>query len=116
MSQLKITHYVEAGIPVFRLEGQIRLGEGSVILRKAIDDYLAAGNAKGLIIELGSVYYVDSSGVGEIFSALTNGKKAGCRVVYANLNQKIIDLLMITKLLTVLDVYPSVQEAASSFK
>src|SRR4051812_3201512 len=116
MAELKIAHYVEAGVPVLKLEGQLRIGESSMTLRKAVADYLGTGTPKGLIIELGSVYYADSSGIGEIFSALTNGNKIGCRVVYANLNQKLIDLLMITHLITALDVYSSVKEAAASFK
>jgi len=116
LAALKITHYAEAGIPVMKLEGKINLDEGSVILREAIDDYLYNRGTKQLIIEMGNLYYADSSGIGEIFTGLSRGKKAGCRIVYANIAKKIIDLLTITKLLTVLEVYPSVQEAARSFK
>ncbi len=110
---LKITHYVESGIPVMKLEGDVRMGESSVALRLAVREYLSKGTKK-LIIELAHVYYADSSGIGEIFTSFTEAYRAGCIVVHAGLSPKVVDLLTITKLLSVLDVYPSAKEAASS--
>jgi len=110
---LKITHYVESGIPVMKLDGDVRIGDSSTALRHAVREYLAKGTKK-LIIELAHVYYIDSSGIGEIFSSFTEAHKAGCIVVYAGLSPKVVDLLTITKLLSVLEVYESAAEAASS--
>ena len=110
--ELKITHYVESGIPVMKLEGDVRIGDSSAALRLAVREYLSKGTKK-LIIELAHVYYTDSSGIGEIFASFTEAHKAGCIVVYAGLSPKVVDLLTITNLLTVLDVYPSAAEAAS---
>ena len=99
-----------------KLEGKINIGEGSVVLREALDDYFYKRGVKELIIDLGSVYYADSSGIGEIFTGFASGRKVGCRIAYANISQKIIDLMTITKLITLIEVYPSVPEAARSFK
>ena len=68
-----------------------------------------------ILLNLGDVTYIDSSGIGELVSAFTAVRKEGGELKLLNLTQKIQDLLAITKLLTVFDVYENEDEALSSF-
>src|SRR4029078_6283534 len=89
--------------------------EGSVALRTAIRRLLEEGK-KRILLNLAGVGYIDSSGIGELVSSYTAiGKEKG-QLKLLNLTQKLQDLLTITKLLTVFDVYESEAEALNSFK
>ncbi len=89
--------------------------EGSVALRTAIRRLLGDGKKK-ILLNLGSVGYIDSSGIGELVSSFTAVNKENGTLKLLNLTQKIQDLLAITKLLTVFDVYDSESDALSSFE
>ena len=91
------------GITVMDLSGRITLGEGSVILRDRIRELLGQGEKK-ILLNLGDVTYIDSSGIGELVSAFTAGRKEGGELKLLNLTKKVHDLLQITKLYTVFDV------------
>src|SRR5438309_9953019 len=86
-------------ITIVDLKGRITLGEGSVTLRDAVHDLLSKGK-KRILLNLGDVNYIDSSGIGELVSAYTTAKKQGGELKLLNLTKKIHDLLQITKLYT----------------
>jgi anti-sigma B factor antagonist len=95
------------GITIVDLSGRITLGEGSVILRDTVRDLVAKGNKK-ILLNLGDVNYIDSSGIGELVSAFTSVRNQGGEL-------KLHDLLQITKLYTVFDVKDDEAAAVKSF-
>jgi len=113
MSMKFTTRHVD-GITVLDLSGKITLGEGSVTIRDAVRDVLATGSTK-ILLNLADVNYIDSSGIGELVSALTAVKNAGGQLKLLQLTKKVQDLLQITKLYTVFDIYDEEGEAIASF-
>lgn len=114
MAELNITERQAGDITVLDMNGKVTLGEGSVALRTTVRRLLGEGK-KNILLNLGQVGYVDSSGIGELVSSFTAVNKEGGTLKLLNLTQKIQDLLAITKLLTVFDVYDSESEALSSY-
>ncbi len=102
------------GITVVDLSGRITLGEGSVILRDTIRDLVGKGNKK-ILLNLGDVTYIDSSGIGELVSAFTTVRNQGGELKLLNLTKKVHDLLQITKLYTVFDVKDDEATAIAAF-
>lgn len=115
MAELNISERQAGDVTVLDLSGKVTIGEGSVALRTAIRRMLEEGKKK-ILLNLSGVGYVDSSGIGELVSSYTAINKDGGQLKLLNLTQKIQDLLTITKLLTVFDVYESESEALNSFK
>jgi anti-sigma B factor antagonist len=115
MAQLSITQRQAGDVSVLDLSGKITIGEGSVQLREAVRKLLDEGKKK-ILLNLGDVSYVDSSGIGELVSSYTTASHNGGQLKIINLTKKIHELLMITKLLTVFETYESEAEAVSSFK
>jgi anti-sigma B factor antagonist len=103
----------ENGVTVLDLSGKITLGEASGQLRSAVQD--ALGSSKKILLNLANVNYIDSAGLGELVSAFTTVKNAGGELKLLNLTNKVRDLLVITKLLTVFDVKDNEQDAIKSF-
>ena len=91
------------GITIVDLSGRIILGEGSASLRDIVRDLVAKGNKK-ILLNLGDVNYIDSSGVAELVSAFASVRNQGGELKLLNLTKKVHDLLQITKLYTVFDV------------
>ena len=114
MAHLTINERNAGNVTVLDLSGRITIGEGSVQLREAVRRLLEQGN-KNLLIDLGGVDYVDSSGIGELVSCYTTTKNQGGHLKLLNLTKKIKDLLSITKLLTVFETYDDEAEALSSY-
>ena len=112
---MKVTTRQVDGVMVLDLSGRITLGEGSVTLRDAIHDALGKGSKK-ILLNLGDISYIDSSGIGELVSAFTSVKNAGGDLKLLNLTKKVHDLLQITKLYTVFDIWDSETSAISAFK
>jgi anti-sigma B factor antagonist len=102
------------GVTIVDCSGRITLGEGSVILRDTVKDLLSKGN-KRILLNLGDVNYIDSSGIGELVSAYTTVKNQGGELKLLNLTKKVHDLLQITKLYTVFDVKDDETAAVKSF-
>jgi len=102
------------GITIVDLSGRITLGEGSVVLRDAIKDLLAKGQKK-ILLNLGDVSYIDSSGIGELVSAFTSVRNQGGELKLLHLTKKVHDLLQITKLYTVFDVKDDEAGAIAAF-
>jgi anti-sigma B factor antagonist len=114
MAHLTINERNAGNVTILDLSGRITIGEGSVQLREAVRRLLEQGN-KNLLIDLGGVDYVDSSGLGELVSCYTTTKNQGGQLKLLNLTKKIKDLLSITKLLTVFEVFDDEAEALKSF-
>jgi len=114
MADINISERQAGDVTILDLDGKVTIGEGSVALRSAIRRVLGEGKTK-LILNLGRVGYIDSSGIGELVSSFTAVSKEGGTLKLLNLTEKIQDLLAITKLLTVFDVYEDESEALASF-
>jgi len=114
MADITISERQAGDVTVLDMQGKVTIGEGSVTLRNAIRRLLVEGKNK-ILLNLGSVGYIDSSGIGELVSSFTAVKKEGGTLKLLNLTQKIQDLLAITKLLTVFDTFDDEASALASF-
>src|ERR1043166_9043716 len=103
------------GVTIVDLSGRITLGEGSIVLRDSVRDLLSNGHKK-ILLNLGDVNYIDSSGIGELVSAYTTSKNQGGELKLLNLTKKVHDLLQITKLYTVFDVKDDEAAAVKAFR
>jgi len=102
-------------ISIVDLSGRISLGEGSALLRRTVRDLLDNGHTK-ILLNLGDVNYIDSSGIGELVSGFTAVRSREGQLKLLNLTKKVHDLLQITKLFTVFDVYSDEGTAVGSFR
>ena len=103
------------GVTVLDLSGRITLGEGSVQIRDAIRDLIGKGSRR-ILLNLGDVNYIDSSGLGELVGAFTTAKNQAADLKLLKLTKKVHDLLQLTKLYTVFDIYDDEASAIASFK
>ena len=101
-------------VTILDLKGKITIGTGDVALRNAIQEVMAGG-AKKVLINMSDVSTIDSSGIGELVSAYTTATNRGAKLRLYNLPAKVSDILTITQLITVFDVYDSEDQAAGSF-
>ena len=111
---MKVSNRQVDGVTVVDMNGRITLGEGSVILRDTIRDLVGKGQKK-ILLNLGDVTYIDSSGIGELVSAFTAVRREGGELKLLNLTKKVHDLLQITKLYTVFDIKDDETAAIKSF-
>ena len=114
MSMKSSTRQVD-GVTIVDLSGRITLGEGSVVLRDTVRDLLSKGQKK-ILLNLGDVNYIDSSGLGELVGAYTTAKNQGAALKLLSLTRKVKDVLQLTKLYTVFDIYDDEASAIASFK
>jgi anti-sigma B factor antagonist len=101
-------------VSVIDVSGRITLGEGSSTLRDALREMVTKGQKK-ILLNLGEVSYIDSSGIGELVSAFTTVTNSGGQLKLLNLTKRVKDLLQITKLYTVFDVHETEASAIRSF-
>ena len=111
---MKINVRQSKGVTILDLKGKITIGVGDVALREAIHEALDAG-ATHILVNLSGVSTIDSSGVGELVSSYTTVTNRGGKLKLVNLPPKVADILQITQLITVFDVYESEEEALDSF-
>jgi anti-sigma B factor antagonist len=102
-------------IKILDSKGKITLGEGTSAIRHRVHDILESGSGK-IILNLSDVNYIDSAGVGELIAAYTSVSNRGGKLKLLNLTKKLHELLAITKLLTVFDVFDSEKAAIDSFR
>ena len=102
------------GVTVVDLSGRITLGEGSSTLRETVRDLISKGQ-KSILLNLGDVTYIDSSGIGELVSSFTSVSNQGGKLKLLNLQKKVHDLLQITKLYTVFEVHTDEAAAVRSY-
>ena len=111
---VKLTTRQIGDVSVVDVAGRITLGEGSSALRDSLRDMVGKGQKK-ILLNLGEVSYIDSSGIGELVSAFTTVTNGGGQVKLLNLTKRVKDLLQITKLYTVFDVHDSEVTAIRAF-
>jgi anti-sigma B factor antagonist len=111
---MKVSNRQVDGVTIVDMSGRITLGEGSVVLRDSIRD-LIGKEQKKILLNLGDVTYIDSSGIGELVSAFTAVRREGGELKLLKLTKKVHDLLQITKLYTVFDIKDDEAAAIQSF-
>ncbi|MCK5377801.1 MAG: STAS domain-containing protein [Acidobacteria bacterium] len=101
-------------VRIISLSGKITIGAGDVMLREVITESLEAGHTK-ILLDLAGITAIDSSGIGEMVASYTSAKNRGAQLTLVNLSKKINDILQVTQLITVFDVYSDMDEAIQSF-
>lgn len=114
MSSLNIRERVERGTIVVDLEGSITIGETNRKLHDAMRQ-LVIEQKKDVLLNLAKVKYIDSSGLGEVVAGFSTLKAAGGVLKLANVPERVMDLMTMTKLYTVFDIYDNESEALDSF-
>jgi anti-sigma B factor antagonist len=102
-------------VVILDLSGRITMGEGTLVLRDQIRKLLTPTDRK-FLLNLADVNYIDSSGLGELVTAFTTIRNQGGQLKLLNLTHRVQDLLQITKLLTVFEVFNSEAEALKTMK
>ena len=102
------------GVTVIHLSGQLTLGDGTASFRKLIREALEHGK-KSLVLDMSDVYYVDSSGLGEMVAAYTSVKNQGGKLKLLKLTQRVQDLVQLTKVYRVFEVFKDEDAALRSF-
>lgn len=115
MSNLNIQERRIGDVTVLDMDGNIRIGGSNVALKKAILSLVAEGRNQ-IVLNLARVAYIDSSGLGELISGHVTLNNKGGQIKLLNLTQRLQELMMITKLLTIFDVYEDESKAIDSFK
>lgn len=111
---MKITERKIGDVTVLDIEGKILLGEGNVQLKRKIDELVERNEIK-VVLNLDQVPYMDSGGLGEIVRSYTTATRVGGNLKLLNSTKRISDLLTITKLITVFEVFESEEAAVQSF-
>jgi anti-sigma B factor antagonist len=112
---VKMTNSEVDGVSVVALDGQIVLGEESNSLREKLKSLIAEGKKK-IVLNMANIKYIDSAGVGTLVAAHISATTQGASVRLCHLGRKFHEVLQITKLLTVFDVYDTEVAAVSSFE
>ncbi|MGP0071235.1 MAG: STAS domain-containing protein [Bryobacteraceae bacterium] len=99
---------------VLHLQGPITLGQATQTLRQLLQDTIASGRTK-IVLNMAEVYYIDSSGLGELVAASTHAQRQGAKIKLMKLAPRVQDLMQLTKLYQVIDVYPDEDSAVRSF-
>lgn len=102
------------GIIIVDLAGQLTLGEAAAALRDEVRDQAGHG-FRNILLNLADVTYIDSAGLGELTAAYTSVKNRGGQLKLLNLTKRVHDLMQITKLYTVFDVYDEEKKAIASY-
>jgi anti-sigma B factor antagonist len=112
--QLKLAMRSKDGVLLVDCGGRIVFGEESSLLRDTVKKAISENNR--IVLNLGEINYIDSGGLGTLVALRTTAQNAGGTIKLASLTKRVADLLQITKLLTVFDVYNSEAEAVESFR
>ena len=104
MAELDVKERQAGDVTILDLSGEVRIGEGSVALRDSIRK-LADSGKKKILLNLAGVKYIDSTGIGELIARYTTVSREGGQLKLLNLTDRVQNLLVITKLLTVFDSY-----------
>ena len=111
---MKIDVGHKSGVTILMPKGKITIGVGDVALRQAVSEALEAG-ARNILVNLSGVTTIDSSGIGELVSAFTTAANRGGSLKLCTLPAKVSDILQITQLITVFEVFETEREALDSF-
>ncbi len=113
-SEFQILHRDSDGVVVLDLAGRLVAGGSSNVLRGAIESEVGQGH-KSIVLNLGDVDFIDSTGLGSLVICFTSLRKNGGVLKLLNLNRRNIELLVLTKLSTVFEVFQDEQDAVNSF-
>ncbi len=111
---LNISNKQVGDVSVVVLRGRIVLGEGSGALRERVKNLVDDGKKK-IVLNMANVTYIDSAGLGTLVAAHVSAKKEGTALLLSDLGNKFHEVLQVTRLLTIFNVYPTENEAISSF-
>jgi anti-sigma B factor antagonist len=111
---LEIQQRDREGIAVLVMNGRITVGKEATALREKVAE-LAAANVRNLVFNLADVDYIDSTGLGALVMCATSMRKAGGNVKLVNLNRRNIELLVMTKLATVFEIFTDEGDAVGSY-
>lgn len=114
MNNLNITERRNGNVTVLDLQGNIRLGEGNIELHNILR-FLVEKGERRILLNLANVTNIDSSGLGELVAGYTTLQRNGGELKILRLTERVHELMMITKLLTVFDVFDDETEAVNSF-
>jgi anti-sigma B factor antagonist len=115
MAELEVKERQAGDVTILDLSGSVRIGDGAIALRDAVRNQINTGKTK-VLLNLAGVNYMDSTGVGELIANYTTLSRDGGQLKLLNLTDKIQNLLVITKLLTVFDAFDNEAEALGSFR
>ena len=110
---LKLSTRTVEGVTVLDCVGRVVFGDESIALRDEVKRILE--KTPNLVLNLHDVSYIDSGGLGTLVGLFTSARNAKGNIKLAGLNHRVIDLLQVTKLLTVFETYPNDVEAIKSF-
>jgi len=102
-------------VAVVDLSGKITIGEGDVVLRDEVNKLLET-DSKNILLNLNGVTYMDSAGIGELVACYKRAAEAGAKLKLLNPSGRVSDLLSLTKLQQVFDIYNEEKEASSAFR
>lgn len=111
--QLKVNTRTVDQVVIADCSGRIVFGEESSYLRDTVKKLISEN--RRIVLNLGGVSYIDSGGLGTLVALFTSARSAGSSIKLANLTERVGDLLQVTKLLTVFEVYDSEQKAVQAF-
>src|ERR1035437_3230988 len=111
---LEIQQRDNEGIAVLEMNGRITVGKEATALREKVAE-LSAANVRNLVFNLAGVDYIDSTGLGALVMCATTLRKTGGNVKLLNLNRRNIELLVMTKLATVFEIFTDEQDAVGSY-
>jgi anti-sigma B factor antagonist len=111
---LEIAKREHEGVVILDLAGRITVGPEATALREKVSE-LAAASVRNIVLNLAAVEYIDSTGLGALVMTATSMRKAGGSIKLLNLNRRNIELLVMTKLATVFDLFTDEQDAINSF-
>jgi anti-sigma B factor antagonist len=111
---LTISQSEKESVTILELQGVLTVGEASSRLRDKLRDLLVADHCN-VVLNLAGVNYIDSTGLGALVVCFTTLRKAGGRLVLLNLNRRQLELLVLTKLSTVFELFDDEQDAVNSF-
>lgn len=111
---LKMDTLLADGVTIVACSGRIIFGEESSGLRESLKTLL--NGTKKIVLNLSGVSYIDSGGLGTLVGVYSSARAAGADVKLTGLNQRLRDVLAITKLATVFEVYDTEQEAIAAYK
>ena len=114
MADITITERQAGDVTIVDLEGKVTIGEGSVALRTTIRRLLGEGKSK-ILLNLAGVGYIDSSGIGELVGSYTTVTNRGGKLKLLHLPAKLNELLHVTQLITVFEVYDNESDAVASY-
>ncbi len=111
---MEIQRREREGITILDLKGRLAVGESCTMLRESINEQIALGN-KQIILNLQHIDYIDSTGLGSMVICYTSLQKTGGGLKLENLNRRNLELMLLTKLSTIFQIFAEEQEAVNSF-